>query len=99
MIEQATRIVLLAGLAATAVFALVVYLRTKRPSRRGSVAAMFPPIIIWTVFETGALYNWDINALRWISRIGVVAIFTSFLYQLWSIDYAEHTERLLGKPE
>lgn len=93
MIDQAARAVLLAGLIAALVVAVVVLGRTVRHSRRGSIWSMIPTLTIWTVFETGALLRWNIDLLRWLSRLGVIAIAATFLYQLWSIDYAEQAEK------
>lgn len=95
MIDQAARAVLLVFIIAAAIVSIQVYRRAWRPSRRGSILAMWPTLAIWGLFEAGALLSWDIDLLRWLSRLGVIALCTSFLYQLWSIDYAERIEQAM----
>ena len=93
MIDQLARAVLLGGLVAATGYAVTVLQRTVRASRRGSIAAMFPTLGVWILFEVGALAGWNLELLRWLSRLGVISLTCTLLFQLWSIDYAEHAER------
>ncbi len=93
MIDQLARGVLLLMLAMTFGVWVQVLRRTRRPSRRGSIWAMFPTLILWLVFEVVVMIGGDIGVARWLSRLGVISLTATILYQLWSIDYAEHTEQ------
>jgi hypothetical protein len=93
MIDNPVRLFLLLLMVAVLVVAVIVLRRTRRPSRRGSIWAMIPTLIIWIVFEVWLLAGGSIVAAQWLSRLGVIGIATSFLYQLWSIDYSEHIEK------
>jgi hypothetical protein len=92
MLDTIARSALLAGLIAVSVLAWQVRRRAKRPSRRGSITAMAPALVAWIVFEAWLLAGGDLVIARWLSRIGLISVISTLLYQLWSIDYAERSE-------
>ncbi len=92
MIDSFTRVFLAAILIVVIVVAVVVLRRTRRPSRRGAVIAMFPTLGVWLFFELWLLAGLDLEAARWVSRVGVVSLAATLTYQLWSINYAEQAE-------
>jgi hypothetical protein len=93
IVDQAVRGLLLVGAALVFGAAIRVLAHTRRASRRGSIMAMFPTLLCWSVFEVGALLRWELDVLQWISRLGVISLLTTFLYQLWLTDYAESVEK------
>jgi hypothetical protein len=95
MIDSLVRSVLTVGIAATGIYAVVVYRHTWRSSRRGSIVAMAPTLTIWFAFEVSLLADWSFDLSIWLSRLGVVSIVATLLFQLWSIDYTERVERRL----
>jgi hypothetical protein len=93
VLDQFARSILLAGLIGTGIVAYHVYRRIDRYSRKTSILAMVPTLTIWTLFEISVLVDWSFTLSIWLSRLGVISIIGTLLLQLWSIDYAEHTER------